>query len=360
MASHPVGNPVWTSASPLLALACVLIGGIWGDAAWLTALTAVILIACVLAAVHHAEVIAHRIGEPFGTLVLALAVTIIEVALIVSVMLGGGADAAVLPRDTVFATVMIVCNGVVGGCLLLGGLRHVEQRFHVEGASSLLAALLALSCLTLVLPSFTTTLPEPVYSRSQLEFAAGASLILWLAFVFVQTVRHRDYFLPADAEHDGHAPPPAGRVMLTSVVMLPLALVGVVGLAKRLSPAIEAAVNEAGLPSAVIGVAIAMLVLLPETVAALRAALANRVQTSLNLALGSGLASIGLTIPVVAVVSILLDMPLTLGLEPKDMSLLVLTMLVSTITLGTGRSTMLQGVIHLVVFAAFLFLSVVP
>jgi Ca2+:H+ antiporter len=256
--------------------------------------------------------------------------------------------------------VMIICNGVVGICLLVGGLRHHEQSFRVEGAGSALAALVALSSLSLVLPSFTTSTPGPMYSMSQLAFAGAASLVLWLAFVFVQTVRHRDYFLaPGDAP-DSHAERPSTAQTLASGALLLVSLVVVVGLAKMLSPTIEDAVEAAGAPKSVIGIAIAMLVLLPEAWAALRAARANRLQTSMNLALGSAMASIGLTIPAVALASVAIDMPLVLGLGEKDLVLLVLTFLVSAITLGSGRTNIMQGAVHLVIFAAFLFLALVP
>jgi Ca2+:H+ antiporter len=307
-------------------------------------------------------VVAHRVGEPFGTLVLAIAVTVIEVALIVSIMLTGGADKAALPRDTIFSAVMLICNGVVGVCLLVGGLRHHEQSFHLEGANSSLAVLIALATLSLVLPSFTTSSPGPSYTVAQLSFAAVVSLVLWGVFVVFQTVSHRDYFLPTGhaADHDAHAAPPSLRQTFASFGLLLLALVAVVGLAKVLSPSIERGVKAAGAPEAVIGIAIALLVLLPETWAAVRAARANRLQTSLNLALGSALASIGLTIPAVSLASVQLDLPLTLGLAPKDLVLLALTFLVSSITLVSGRTTMMQGAVHLVIFATFLFLALVP
>jgi Ca2+:H+ antiporter len=297
--------------------------------------------------------------------VLAVAVTVIEVALIVSLMLAGGESANTLARDTVFAAVMIVCNGVVGLCLVLGGLRHGVLAFRVEGTSPALASLAALAGLALVLPSFTTTTPGPTYSGSQLAFAGIASLTLYGVFVFVQTVRHRDYFLPALSADGGdniesHAPPPPTWVAWSSLGLLLLSLVGVVGLAKALAPALEAGVAAIGAPKAAAGVVIAMIVLLPETGAAVRAALGNRMQSSLNLALGSGLASIGLTIPVVAAVSALFPFPLVLGLPPSQIVLLMLSLIVGTLTLGSGRATVMQGAVHLVIFAAFLFLAVVP
>jgi Ca2+:H+ antiporter len=277
-------------------------------------------------------------------------------------MLAGGVDKAMLPRDTIFSAVMIICTGVVGVCLLVGGLHHHEQSFHLDGANSALAALVALAGLSLVLPTFTTSAGEGIYTLSQLAFVGVSSLVLWAAFVFVQTVRHRDYFLPpADAANeDVHALPPTVAQAWASFGLLIVSLVSVVGLAKQLSPTIEAGVAAMGAPKAVIGIAIALLVLLPETWAAVRAARADRLQTSMNLALGSALASIGLTIPAVVLASVLLDLPLVLGLAPKDIVLLTLTFLVSTITLATGRTNVMQGAVHLVLFAAFLFLALVP
>jgi Ca2+:H+ antiporter len=318
------------------------------------------LIGAVLAAVHHADVVAHRVGEPFGTLVLALAVTVIEVALIVSMMLAAGPEQASLARDTVFATVMIIVNGVIGLCLMVGGLRHREQSFRTEGAGPALAALVALANLSLVEPAFTRTTPGPTYSTAQLAFAAVASLVLWCVFIFIQTVRHRAYFLPPGTAEEVHAEPPSARATWTSLGLLLVSLVAVVGLAKVLSPSIEAGLAAAGAPPAVLGIIISMIVLLPETSAAVRAALANRIQTSMNLALGSGLATIGLTVPAVAAASVIIGQPLILGLADKDMALMELSFLVSAITLGTGRTHLMQGAVHLVLFAAFLFLALVP
>jgi Ca2+:H+ antiporter len=321
----------------------------------------VVLLGTVFAAVHHAEVVAHRVGEPFGTLVLALAVTVIETALIVSVMIAAPAEKAGLARDTVFAAVMIVCNGIVGSCLLWGGARHHEQGFQLQGASAALAVLAALTGLTLILPNFAASELGPVYSTPQLVFAGVVSLVLYGSFVFVQTVRHRDYFLPLQADdQDAHAPPPADRTAVLSGALLLVSLVAIVGLAKVLTPAVELGIERLDVPKAVVGIVIATLVLLPESLAALRAARNNRLQTSLNLALGSALATIGLTIPAVAAVSIALGQPLELGLDAKDQTLLALTLFLGVITLGTGRTTVLQGVVHLVMFAVFLFFAVAP
>jgi Ca2+:H+ antiporter len=354
--------PLWTWLVPVLALGSLATAVVIGVGLWLALWCGAALAGAVFAAVHHAEVVAHRVGEPFGTLVLALAVTAIETALILSMMVAGGQDMAVLPRDAIYAAVMIICTGVVGLCLLLGGLAHREQAFRVEGTGAGLAALIVMAVLTLVLPAFTTSTPGGTYSRSQLAFVAVSSAALWGVFVFIQTVRHRDYFIPAANASDpaAHAEPPTKGQAWASFGLLLLSLVTVVGLAKMLSPTIERAVESANAPRAVVGIVIAALVLLPETWAAVRAARADRLQTSMNLAVGSALACIGLTIPVVVLASISFHLPLVLGLSPKEMALLAVTFLVSAVTLGTGRTHMMQGAVHVVLFVAYLFLAFVP
>ncbi|XUW92590.1 ionic transporter y4hA [Burkholderia sp. M6-3] len=360
MAKPPTVLPRWTLAVPLVAW--IVLGAAYAlpGNQLLLVLVGIALCAAVFTAVHHAEVVAHRVGEPFGTLVLAVAVTVIEVALIVSVMLTSGPEKADLARDTVFAAVMIVCNGIVGLCLLVGGIRHREQDFQSRGAAAALAVLASLSVLTLVMPNYTTTSAGPMLSPSQLAFAGVSSLVLYGVFVFVQTVRHRDYFLADVSDEDVHAAPPSAGLALTSGGLLVVCLVAVVLLAKLLSPVVETAVQNAGAPAAVVGIIIAALVLLPEGLAAVRAARADRLQNSLNLALGSALASIGLTIPTVAAVFLTTGQPLVLGLDGKETVLLVLTLIVGTLTLSTGRTTILQGAVHLSLFAAYLFLSFAP
>jgi Ca2+:H+ antiporter len=355
----------WTTVVPIVAL--VLLAAAWGRdlGTVLTIVVALVLAGAVLAAVHHAEVVAHRVGEPFGSLVLAVAVTVIEVALIVTLMISGGDDTATLARDTVFAAVMITCNGIVGLSLFLGARRYGMSVFNAEGSGAALATVAMVATLSLVLPSFTESRPGPEFSGSQLAFAAVASLVLYAAFVTTQTVRHRDFFLPVptpdtDDPAEEHAEPPTNREALTSLLLLLAALVAVVGLAKIESPAIEDAVAAVGFPQSFVGVVIALLVLLPETIAASRAALRNNLQISLNLALGSALASIGLTIPVIAIATIWLEGPLLLGLEATQMVLLALTVVVGTLTVVPGRATRLQGVVHLVLLAGFLFLAVNP
>ncbi|GAA3258638.1 ionic transporter y4hA [Streptomyces lavendulae subsp. grasserius] len=369
----------WTVIVPVVALIALILS--WGRElpGFAVALVALCLAGAVLAAVHHAEVVAHRVGEPFGSLVLAVAVTVIEVALIVTLMADGGDKTASLARDTVFAAVMITCNGIVGLSLLVGALRNRVAVFNAEGSGAALATVATLAVLSLVLPTFTTSKPGPEFSTAQLTFAAVASLALYGLFIAVQTVRHRDYFLPVatgaaasggtgatgggegDGGGDGdHAEPPTVRATLISLGLLLVALVAVVGDAKSVSPAIEAGVAKAGLPNAVVGVIIALLVLAPETLAAVNAARRDRVQTSLNLGYGSAIASIGLTIPAIALASIWLSGPLLLGLGPIHMVLLALTVVVSALTIAPGRATLLQGGVHLVVLAAYLFLAVSP
>jgi Ca2+:H+ antiporter len=329
-------------------------------------LVGLVLIGAVLAAVHHAEVVALRVGEPFGSLILAVAVTVIEVGLILTLVLSGGPDTASLARDTVFAAVMITCNGIVGLAVLLGAVKHGLPRFNAEGAGAALAVVATLATLTLVLPNFTTSRPGPEFSPSQLGFAAVSSLALYAAFVMTQTVRHRSFFLPVGATaksgplEEDHGPVPSNRAAALSFGLLVVALVAVVVLAKTISPAIEAGVAVAGIPHSFVGVVIALLVLLPEGLSSSRSALRNRMQTSFNLAYGSAMASIGLTIPAIAVASIWLPGPLVLGLGETQIVLLVLTMLVSVLTVIPGRVTRLQGTLHLILFAAFVFLAINP
>ena len=358
------GRPDWTTLAPVTAVVVLVVS--WGrhPGALAAVVIAVFLVAAVLAAVHHAEVVAHRVGEPFGSLLLAVAVTIIEVALIVTLMVTGSGDTSALARDTVFAAAMITLTGIAGISVLVAGVKHRFAVFNPEGAGSALTTVVALATLTLVLPRFTTSEPGPEFSSSQLAFAAVASLALYGIFVFTQTVKHRDFFLPVATggppEQAEHAEPPTRRAAWTSVGLLALALVAVVGLAKVESYPIEDAVDAAGFPQSFVGVVIALLVLLPESIAAVRAAVRDDVQTSLNLAYGSAMASIGLTIPAIAVASIWLDGPLVLGLEPMQMVLLLVSVVVSVLTVVPGRAKSLHGSVLLVLLAAFVFLSIKP
>ena len=352
--------PAWTVAAPVFAGAVLLTAGL-NLGAWFVLLVAVGLAASVFAAVHHAEVVAHRVGEPYGTLVLALAVTLIEVALIVSLMAAGGEQATALARDTVFAAVMIILNGIIGLCLLVGGAKHREQNFSLDGVSAALVALGTIVFLTLVFPNYTVSAPGPFYSPSQLGLVAVVTVVIYAAFVLTQTFSHRQYFLQDEEPRaDAHAPPPSNGVTALSSFLLLLCLSAVVLLAKKLAPSLEAAVSSLGAPNALVGVIIAAIVLLPEGLAALRAARANRLQTSLNLALGSALASIGLTIPAVSFVSLYSHTHLQLGLDRKSSLLLMLSLFVVVLALRTGRTIILHGIVLLTVFVVYLFTTVVP
>jgi Ca2+:H+ antiporter len=358
----PPDLPLWTILAPIFGAIVMAaagfdlrLGGI------LVTVIAISLAASVFAAVHHAEVVAHRIGEPYGTLVLALAVTLIEVALIVSLMIAGGTGAAALARDTVFAAVMIILNGIIGLCLLVGGLKHTQQTFSLDGVSAALVALAAIVVLALVFPNYTVTTPGPYYSPSQLMLIAVVSLAIYGAFVFAQTIGHRRIFVHDLAEEQQqHASQPSNAVTVASAILLLACLAAVVLLAKKLAPSLETAVSRAGAPNAVVGVIIAAIVLLPEGLAALRAARANRLQTSLNLALGSALASIGLTIPAVSVLSLYMHTRLVLGIDNKSTVLLILSLFITAIALRTGRTIVLHGIVLLVIFLVYLFTTVIP
>ncbi len=352
------------SAAPAAALGLFGVeyaGILHAEAVAVALFSALLLLVSVFAAVHHAEVVALKVGEPFGSVLLALAVTVIETSLIVAAMLAGGAVENSLARDTVSSAVSIVLNGVVGICLLVGGLRYHEQAFRVRGTASALSVLATLAVLALVLPNFTLAKLGPQYSPTQLVFVGALSVILYGVFVFVQSVSHREYFLPeADSGDDEAMAKPSALAAAAAAVMLVISLVAVVLLAETLSELLEHAIHAAGLPPSFLGVVIAALVLLPEGVAAFKAAFANRVQTSLNLAIGSAIASIGLTIPAVGGVSLYLGRELTLGLEAEGMAVLLLTLFVSSMTLATGRATILQGAVHLVIFGVFLLLAAAP
>ena len=322
------------------------------------AILLVILFGTVFAAVHHAEVIAERVGEPYGTLLLTLAVTVIEVALIATIMLGEK-SAPTLARDTVFAVVMIVCNGLVGICILVGGLRYREQDFQVTGANLYLSVLIVFATITLIMPNYTLTTPGPVYSATQLGFVSVVTIMLYGVFLYTQTVRHRDYFIFGERDDDAHAVTSPG-VLIASAVLLLVSLVAVVLLAKVFSQVVDAGAAAINAPPAFAGIVVAALVLLPESIAALGAARKNDLQKSINLALGSSLATIGLTIPAVSATAYVLDKPLVLGLGPQEMVLLVITILLSLLTFGTGRSNILFGMVHTLVFAMFLFLVFAP
>ena len=358
------------TAFPVLALGFVILAAAIGldiaapasPLSWiLSAAMIAIMLGAVFAAVEFADVIAHRVGEPYGTLVLTLAVTVIEVALIESIVLTPNSSPA-LARDTVFAVIMIVCNGLVGLCIMVGSLRHYEQEFQVSGASLYLNVLGALSVLTLILPNYTTTIVGPYYSTAQLLFVSrhNGRAIRYFP-LYSNVARHKNYFRAEDvATPDGHAEYPSNRAVAVSVIMLLMALTGVILLSKKFAVILEIGLNRLGAPQAVAGIVIAMVVLAPESITALRAAQRNMLQKSLNLALGSSLATIGLTIPAVAVTNVVLDRQIEVGLSSRDALLLALTLFLSVLTFASGRTNILAGLIHLLVFATFLFLVFIP
>ncbi len=350
--------PLYAIVLPALGAAALIVTGKAGLGA-LALVLAAVLLGNVAAAVYHAEVVALRVGEPFGTLILALSVTIIEAGLIVAIMLGGAPNPGLM-RDSVQAVVMLVLHGVAGLCIVVSAFRGREAEFRVEGTSAFLAVLIPMATLVMIVPNYVVSVPGPFYSNLQLAFVSAACLVLYAAFLFIQTGWHRTYFLPVgegDAMAHGR---PGMRIALASFGLLLLALLSVVLLAKKLTPALESGVDAAGLPVAAVGLIIAMIVLLPETVAALRAAARNRLQSSLNLALGSGVASIGLTVPVVALVSEWVGQPLALGISAHGSVLMALGFLVAVITYGTGRTNLLSGIVHLVLLATYIFTIFAP
>jgi Ca2+:H+ antiporter len=365
MSAH---GPIPQSAWIFPALALLLFGGATAlgftftpspaGLAFATALL-VILFGTVFAAVHHAEVIAERIGEPYGTLLLTLAVTIIEVALIATIMLGDK-QVPTLARDTVFAVIMIVCNGLVGICIMAGGLRYREQDVQVSGSSLYLSVLIVMATITLIMPNYTLTTPGPVYSAAQLGFVSVVTVLLYGVFLYTQTVLHRNYFINEAAGLADHGTHASNRMLALSIALLLVSLLAVVLLAKKFSLVVDFATARIGAPPAFAGILVALLILLPESVAAVTAARKNDLQKSINLALGSSLATIGLTIPAVAIAAYALDKQLVLGLNGQEMVLLVLTFILSMLTFGTGRTNILFGLVHLVVFAVFVFLVFVP
>jgi Ca2+:H+ antiporter len=353
--------PAWSAAAP--AAGALLIAATWmgWEGAVFSWFAGAGLVACILAAVVHAERIAEILGEPFGTMVLAIAITCIEVGLIITLMISGGPAAGALARDTVFATIMLIVNGMLGLGLLVGGIRYHEQEFKLQGASAAISTLAAISVLTLVLPNFTVTTPGPYYSMSQLAVVAVVSLVLYATFAWVQGSLHREHLLEKHAIKKTRGTPDRSRTtLLMTAGLLVVCLVCVVLLSKGLAPFVEQGVSALGAPRALVGIIIAAVVLMPEGFAALRAAHANRLQTSLNLALGSAIASIGLTIPAVALVSLATGWRLTLGLDTKSTVLLMLSLFIAALSLGTGRTTILQGIVHLVILVIYIFMTIVP
>lgn len=349
----------WTTVIPVIAGA-LLFSGVIHNNGLFQVIASFLLILSVMSAVHHSEIIAYQVGEPYGTIILAVAVTIIEVSIVVSLMISGGKEAAALARDTVFSATMLILNGIVGLCLFIGGLKYKEQDFSKNAATIALVSLVSIVVLTLVFPSFTTSEAGPYYSTPQLIFVSISCLVIYAVFLFAQTKRHREYFVTDDGAEKNHSVEITNLVFATSLFFLFVSLLVVVLLAKTLSPTIETIVISHGLPKALVGVIIASVILLPEAIAAIIAAKKNKLQTSLNLSLGSALASIGLTIPSVAVISIIYNMDIVLGLDIKSIILLALSIFIVMLSLASGRTNIVYGAVLLVNLLAFIFLIIHP
>ncbi len=341
----------WTYIAPVIAWVFYLVTST-GTGILINLVAIISLIAGVLTAVHHAEVVAHRVGEPYGTIILAVAVTLLEASIIVSLMLTGGEGADTYARDTLFAAVMIILNGILGISMLIGALKFKEQSFETKSVTIALVSLVSILVLTLVLPNFTTSISGPVYSAPQLIAVAVCCVVIYGSFIFTQTIRHRNYFL---AKATGEERSVTRTEAFVSLGLLFVCLGVVILLAKKLSPVIESGVVTAGLPTALVGVAVAAVILLPEGIAAIRAARRNQYQTSINLALGSALASIGLSIPTVVIICTVMDLPLVLGLDKKSMVLLGLSVFTVMLSLNKGRTNGLYAMVLLVNLLMYVF-----
>lgn len=350
----------WTVIVPVISVIFYFMG-ILGNSNLTNIAGALLLFGSVLAAVHHAEVVAHKVGEPYGTIILAICITILEVGLIISFMLSGGEGAMTYARDTVFAAVMLILNGILGICILVGSVKYKEQFFMRSSATTYLVSLVAILVLTLILPNYTSSVRGPFYTEAQLVFVSLACLVIYATFLMVQTVRHRNYFIVADESHTTHeAGPPTKAQTLMSLLLLIVCLAVVIFMAKGLSPVIEDFVEGIGAPRALVGVIIATVVLLPEGLAAIRAARNNQIQSSINLGLGSALASVGLTVPAVSVVCIIYDIPFVLGLSIKSIILLALSVFIVMLSLSRGKTNVLYGTVLLVNLAAYIFTVIFP
>jgi Ca2+:H+ antiporter len=325
-------------------------------------LAAILVVGAVFSTLQHAEIVGEKVGEPFGTVVLTISVTIIEVTIMAS-MISHGSEDPTEAREAVFSAIMIVCNGLVGLCLLLGGARHGEQELHPMGASAYLAVLIALSVLTLILPNYTTSAFGPSLSPAQLAFVSILSILLYCSFLFIQTVRHRSYFIDAHAAALGHGEEkPSFGETIVAAVGLGASLLGVSLLAERVIPSLEEALTWAGVQEVnpVTGAAVAALVLLPESLNSIRAAHRNALQTSLNGALGSVVATTGLTVPAVALMTLATGREIVFGLDHRDSAMLMLTLMLSVVSFGAGRTNVFTGLVHLVVFTTYVFFLFVP
>ena len=329
---------------------------------------------CAFGVVRHADCLAELLGEPYGTLILTLSVISIEVSLIASIMLLGENEPA-LARDTMFAVLMIILNGMVGIALLLGAIRHREQHYNLQGAKAFLAVIVPLSAMTLVLPNFTQSTAGPTFTFVQGAFFGTSTIVLYAVFLVIQTARHRRHFMqpgeraqaptphrdPLALEEGSHEPTHHEiRSVGYHAVFLFLTILPVVLLSKKLAAFVDFLTETLGAPAALGGLVIALLVLCPEGLSSLQSALRNRLQRSVNILLGSALATIGLTVPAILAIGLITGKSIELGLEPVEMLMLILTLAVCSLTFSGGRTNVLQGAVHVVLFLAYIVLIFNP
>lgn len=350
----------WTTSIPLLATLLYFSGLVHHNPVF-QIIAGILLIFSVMSAVHHSEIVAHRVGEPFGTIILAVSITIIEVAIIISLMIAGGEENADFARDTVYAAVMLILNGIVGLSLFLGGRKFHIQTFSPHSVKIALVSIVSIVAFTMILPTFTSSKIGPYYTEKQLLFESFACLVIYAAFISAQTVRHREYFISDQSgKTEDNAQSIPNKSFVISIVFLLLSLAIVVLLAKSLSHPIEEWVVSKGLPKSLVSIIIAAVILLPEGISAVSAARKNRLQTSLNLSLGSALASIGLTIPSVSIASYFYGFPLLLGLDILPIILLIISIFTVMLSLMGGKSNSVYGVVLLVNLIAYIFLTIHP
>lgn len=344
MAVFLVKGGVWLGTNPGLGFGWVLF-------LWLFA----VMLASSFAVVRHADHLSETLREPLGTIILTLAVTSIEVMMISALMLNGNNPA--LARDTMFSVVMVVLGGLLGVALLTGGLKFGEQNFNLKGVNSFLGLILPLSVLSMVLPNFTSTGGDGMFSTMHSVSLIVLSLIIYGVFLAVQTIRHREFFdIVGGAQDEGVREHPSRKSVACESVMLILHLVPVVILSKKMALLLDYRIHRGGLPLELVGLVVAILILAPEGLAAIRAADHNQMQRSVNILLGSVLATIGLTVPVALTIGLLLGKPVLLGLSPSYMTLLAVTLGSCFITFGQGQTNILQGFVHLLLFAAYVVL----
>ena len=350
----------WTTSIPILAVILYL-SGYLDNNGLLQTIAGVLLVFCVMSAVHHSEIIAHRVGEPYGTIILAVSITIIEVAIIVSLMIKGGDKYAAFARDTVYSAVMLLLHGIVGLSLFLGGRKYITQTFSPHSVKIALVSLISIVAFTMIVPSFTKSEPGPYYTEAQILFVFVACIAIYASFIAAQTTRHREYFIVDEEENENSKNHTISNVsFIISVLFLLISLTIVILLAKSLSTPLEKVIVNYGLPKSLVGIIIAAVILLPEGIAAVNAALKNRLQTSLNLALGSAIASIGLTIPIVSLAGYIYNFPVILGLDILPIILLVISIFTVMLSLIGGRSNVVYGVVLLVNLIAYIFLTINP